>query len=79
MKKNRILYIAALLIILKTLFQKRIGLNGLNTLTILYYILLGVFSIVFFKNYEPKNKSFWLLLIVYIVIVIVVSLYPLFF
>ncbi len=79
MKKNSILYFAVLLIILKAIFQKKIDFNWLDTFNAFYYILLLAFSIIFFKNYEPKNKSFWLLLVVYIIVVAAISLYPLFF
>lgn len=78
MKKNYSLYIIVLIIILKPIFQKKFGLNEFNVYTVIYYLLLVILGFIVFKNYKPKNKSFWLALLIYIIAVVAISLYPFF-
>lgn len=78
MKKNAILYTIVALIILKTIFNKYVDLNNPNFITYCYFIALGLLSFILFKNYQPKNKWFWVYMAVYIIIVILISVYELF-
>ena len=79
MKKNIILYVAVIIILLKAIFHKKLGLNDSNTANIIYYLLLAVFTFFFIKHYKPKDKFFWIALVLYILFVAIISLYSLFF
>ncbi len=78
MKKNAILYFVVLLIILKQVFHKYLDLDELNVISVAYYLLLFILSFFLFKNYKPKNKSFWLVLLLYSLVVIAISVYTFF-
>ena len=78
MRKNTILYFVVLLIILKQIFHKHLDLVNLNVFSVIYYLLLAVLSFILFKNYKPKKKVFWLVLLLYILIIIAISVYTFF-
>ena len=78
MKKNAILYAVALLIIFKAFFNKKLGLDELNVFSIIYYVLLVALTFILIKSYKPKTRSFWIAMLIYILLVVAISVYSFF-
>lgn len=74
---NKVLAFCLLaLIAAEGFLRKYIHFNSFNWPTVIFYLLLLILGIAFFRSFKPRSKNFWIWLVVYLIIFLMMASYP---